>query len=972
MDPLSGAIQHYRHDPNDPASLANDTIPALHQDRAGRLWIATQGGGLDRFDPGSGQFTHFTVQSAGLSSNNISAIYEDQAGILWLGSGGLGVPGNGLSRFDPASGQVTQYLSDPQKPNTLSSPNITSLVQDAQGRLWIGTGGFTVNGAGLNRLDPQSGRIEHFQANPNDPNSLSNDNVLSLTIDSNGTLWVGTWGGGLERTDPLATIPHFIHARNQPFVSTSLSADIVWPVYEDRSGILWVGTVNGGLNKLNPQVQRFHLYRNDPGNPHSLGFDVVSSFYEDSHGALWVGTWGGGLDSFDPTTGRFTHYTHDPGDPGSLPDNTVGNIVETIDGSLWVGTFNGLARMDRKSGKFITYTNDPADPGSLANNNASTLLLDHSGRLWVGTLNGLDVFNPQSEKFTHLALPAGIHIVKLMLDSRGRIWVGTWEHGLLRLLPDTLSGSQVKFDRLTHDPQNTNSLGDDGVWEIHEDERGDFWFGTQNGLDHMDAQGNFHHYTENDGLPNSTVLCLLEDRDGLFWITTNNGLARFDPRQGIFRNFDARDGLQSNEFNSGACQGGREGRLYFGGIHGFNVFDPGEIQDNPVPPPVAITAMRIFNEPAKVDLSGQAPVQLSYQQNFIAFEFTGLDFHAPQKNRYAYKLDGVDRDWVQAGERRYASYTNLSGGSYTFRVKATNSDGVWNEMGVALPIQVTPPLWQTTTFRLTLAALLTVALLLVGRWRMQSVRAQNRRLEALAAQRTAELRQTNTRLQEEITQRQRAEEALMARTAEEAVTGERTRLARELHDAVTQTLFSASLIAEVLPELWHSDLPEAEKSTEELRQLTRGALAEMRTLLLELRPAVLTQTRFEDLLRQLCEALIGRARLPIALNVSGTRALPPEVQIALYRIAQESLNNIVKYAKASQVTIDLQMGAGGVHMVISDNGIGFDPATIKPNSLGQRIMRERAESIAAELEVCSAPGQGTQVTVIWTPEENEV
>jgi PAS domain S-box-containing protein len=239
-------------------------------------------------------------------------------------------------------------------------------------------------------------------------------------------------------------------------------------------------------------------------------------------------------------------------------------------------------------------------------------------------------------------------------------------------------------------------------------------------------------------------------------------------------------------------------------------------------------------------------------------------------------------------------------------------------------------------------------------------------LEQTVLVRTHELREANTLLEQEIEQRKRVEEALAVKAAEEAVAAERNRLARDLHDAVTQTLFSASLTAEVLPELWKMDEAEALRCTEELRQLTRGALAEMRTLLLELRPATLSQTPFEDLLRQLVEALIGRARLPVRLEVQGSRRLPPDVQIALYRIAQESLNNVVKYARASEVVVSVQMSPAGVHMEIRDDGVGFDPEKVPAASLGQRIMRERAENINADLEVTSAPGKGAMVVVTWT------
>jgi signal transduction histidine kinase len=237
-------------------------------------------------------------------------------------------------------------------------------------------------------------------------------------------------------------------------------------------------------------------------------------------------------------------------------------------------------------------------------------------------------------------------------------------------------------------------------------------------------------------------------------------------------------------------------------------------------------------------------------------------------------------------------------------------------------------------------------------------------------ERTHELEETNQRLHKEIEQRLKIEEELATKAADEAVTAERTRLARDLHDAVTQTLFSSSLIAEVLPDLWELDIDEARKSTEELRQLTRGALAEMRTLLLELRPATLTQTRLSDLIRQLCEAFIGRARLPIRLNIEGDSELPPEVQVAFYRIAQESLNNVFKYARASEVNVSLFVAPSTVHFETYDNGLGFDMTTAKPTSLGMRIMRERAEAIGADFNISSRLGAGTCVEVSWREKPN--
>jgi len=732
----------------------------------------------------------------------------------------------------------------------------------------------------------------------------------------------------------------------------------------------------------------------------------------------------------------------------------------------------------------------------------------------------------------------------LYQDGDGILWVGSWGQGLFRLDPQTVSGGEVSYTRYQHDPADPASLADDGVLTVLQDHNGSLWFGTQAGLDHFDPLAQtFSHYQEKDGLANNMVLCMLEDSQGNFWISTNAGLSRFNPAAATFHNYKVQDGLQSDEFDSGACALTQAGEMYFGGQNGLNIFRPGAIQDNPTPPPVVLTNFSVFNQPVAADLSGATPIQLSYNQNFIAFEFTALDFHAPSKNRYAYKLEGFDQDWIEAGTRRYASYTNLPGGDYVFRVIATNNDGVWNETGAAVPLHIVPPIWETWWFR-TGGLLGLVAALVVGvRWRLESVHAQNRRLEALVDQRTAELSETNQQLAHEVDQRKRAEAALAQRAAEElqqsearfraifdnaavgmalmtldrhilqlnqaseritgysleemrqidpselahpddrfldrglfqeliigqreqytmekryihkdghlfwgrvnyslvcdaddkpqyligliedvseekragemlaaqeaeyrrtleqrvaertaelslaneqlkkaieqrqkaeaalsqkaaeeAVIAERTRLARDLHDAVTQTLFSASLMAEVIPQLWDMNQGEARKRLNELRELTRGALAEMRTLLLELRPSALTDTALPNLMRQLSEAIIGRARLPIELVVDGECELPPEVQVALYRIAQEALNNVVKYARASQVGINLRLQPGSVRLSIMDDGVGFDPAAVPPNHLGLRIMRERAEAIGARLSIYSEPDVGTQVAVNW-------
>jgi signal transduction histidine kinase len=343
-----------------------------------------------------------------------------------------------------------------------------------------------------------------------------------------------------------------------------------------------------------------------------------------------------------------------------------------------------------------------------------------------------------------------------------------------------------------------------------------------------------------------------------------------------------------------------------------------------------------------------------------------LDYTMAEKNQYAYRLEGLDRDWIYAGTRHYADYPDLRPGDYVFRVKGSNSDGVWNEEGIAIPITVEPPFWQTWAFRIIVAAALVLLTIGLYRQRVQNIQARSRELERQVEERTQEIKQLSEKAQEL------------------AVMEERQRLARDLHDAVSQTLFSASLISEALPDIWQSNPDEGQQLLHKLKQLSRGALAEMRALLMELRPAALAEASMMDLLRQLGQAASGREGIRVSVAVDKACELPANVRVTLYRIAQEALNNIVKHAQASQVDVSLRCtvppsadGAvpehsGRVELRIRDDGLGFDPSSVSQDHLGLGIMQERAESIRGQLEVKSEPGGGTQISVVWTDDEEQV
>jgi signal transduction histidine kinase len=464
---------------------------------------------------------------------------------------------------------------------------------------------------------------------------------------------------------------------------------------------------------------------------------------------------------------------------------------------------------------------------------------------------------------------------------------------------------------------------------------------------------------------------ILEDEQGTLWIATRNGLSRYNPRAETWKSYSADDGMPIYEFD--AAFKSDSGELLFGGINGLLSFTPDQMEDNPYVPPVVLASLQQNGVEVK---AGQAPedlkaVTLSWPDNSFEFGFAALNYTQPEKNQHAYRLEGFDRDWNHIGTRRFGRYTNLPGGTYTLRLIGSNNDGVWNEAGVSIQVTVVPPFWGRWWFWGIVATILAGSAYGGYRLRVRSLQVRARELER--------------RVEQEMEQRLQVEEALRESETERAVAAERSRLARELHDAVTQTLFSASLIAEALPALWERDREMGRERLAMLRQMSRGALAEMRTLLLELRPAALVETSLEDLLRQLGEAVTGREGVPVTVEVEGRCELPADLHVALYRIAQEALNNVVKHARASQVTVRLRCtprvplpalweeeGPGiTVELCIRDDGRGFDPEGVPPEGMGLGIMRERAEAVGAQLGIASQAGQGTRLTMVWPGDAEE-
>ena len=790
----------YRHDPADSTSLSDNYIEVVYEDRAGTMWVGTSNGGLHRFDRELDRFTR--VGAEHLHPYNVTWLYEDSSDRFWIGT-----QGGGLFEMDRGTGGFTHYGHDPDDATSLSNDRLWQIIEDVRDPelLWVATED------GLSRLHVGSGEFVRFHHEPGDPLSLSDDDVRSLHTDARGTLWAGTWGGGLNRyqRETEAFVPvTAIHEAGAP-----VGRGNIWDIEEEPSapGALWLATYGGGLLRFETSTGRVTTYRHDADNPRSVGSDRVKAIHVDRAGAVWLGTWnggvsridrvakpfhrltvldglnpnpvlavagdptspsrvwlgtsGGGLSRVDLATGDVAHFRNEPGNPRSLSFDRVRTVTADHEGSVWAGTESGIVRFDSASRDFTRFTTYPGSPGGFVA--VTELIEDPSspGTFWVGLydgglhrVTGLGAGDPEYRSFLHDPEdPRSLsndRVQALAFDRRGTLWVGT-VRGLNRF--DRNSG---EFTRFPHDPDDPRSLSHNSVAAIHDasepgDPGPDLWIGTDNGLNRLIAERGeggtavFARYGEGDGLPSTQINGILEDGRSRLWISTNKGISRFDPATGDLTNFDVSDGLQSNEFGLGAVFQSPNGWMFMGGLNGINVFHPDSIRSNPHIPPVVFTAIQVNGSTPAIGGEGSPLLQhiaevrsltLSHEQNVLSLDFAALDFTAPHRNRYAYRMEGFDPEWRDGGNRGSATYTNLDPGTYVFRVRGSNNDGVWDDAGAAIEIIILPPWWQTWwAYALYGAAALSL-LYAVRRYEMNRIHLRNQlELEHVEAQKLREL-----------------------------------------------------------------------------------------------------------------------------------------------------------------------------------------------------------------------------------------
>ncbi|MCP4603757.1 MAG: response regulator [Proteobacteria bacterium] len=983
----------YRHDLDDSASLSNSYILSIFEDTKGNLWVGTNGGGLNRFDRKAETFTryqHRANDTKSLSNNFVWSIFEDSKGKLWIGTE------DGLNKLGNRSETFTHYLHKDDNPSSLSHNKVRSILEDEDGNLWIGT-----EGGGLNKFDRKTETFSHYVNKTDNPKSLSHNSVWSIFEDHEGILWIGTLGGGLNRFDrKTETFTHYVNQANNP---RSISNNTIRAILEDTGGNLWIGTHGGGLNRFDRETETFTHYMNQADNPHSISQDKIRSIFEDDGGNLWIATHSG-LNKFDRKAENFILYKHQTDDLNSLNHDFVYSIYEDDEENLWLGTNNGLNKYNRKLDTFTHYTHDADSPKSISHNAIRSIIEDAEGNLWIGVLRGgLNKFNRKTETFTHYlhqddnpkSLSSNM-VYSILEDSRGELWIGTIGGGLNRFdrktktfshystqadNPNSLSHNFIysifedsegnlwigtedglnSFDRQTeyfvrylNQAGNSKSLSSNLVLTIFEDSRGDLWIGTTGGLNSFDQRSkSFTCYREKDGLPNDVIYGILEDNKGNLWLSTNNGISKFNPNTKTISNYNMKDGLQSNEFNSGAYHKGRSGRMYFGGINGFNEFYPENVENSTYVPPVVITDFLLFNKPvgvAKASVKSDGyqleqhinftkEITLDYTDYIFAFEFSALNYRQSDKNQFAYKLEGFDRDWVETDYRhRRTTYTDLYHGEYVFRVKASNDDGYWNTEGTNIRMTILPPPWKTWWAY----SLYTLAVLALIFWFVQSQRKK-------VKQKQKELdreKQVSARL----IQLDKLKNEFLANTSHEL----RTPLNGII--GIAESLIDG--MEEWSSEKIYSNLAMIASSGKRLSSLVNDVLdfSKMQHRTLELSTNPVDLCSISNVVLTTSKTLLGDKNLKLLNDIDTNIPTVNADENRLQQIMYNLIGNAVKFTETGSVKVSAIVKESRMEVRVSDTGIGI------PKEKIDRVFESFEQAEGSTARVYGGTGLGLAVT----------
>jgi len=673
---------------------------------------------------------------------------EDSNGLIWVGTSN-----NGLSEIDPEKGLIANYHVMHNNPKSIASNTVYDIYENSDGKIWLIT-----FGGGLNIFDKKTKEFQQIRQDSKNSNSLISDLTYHICKKASNEFLIATQYGMSEMN---VQSKNFISYQHDDCNLNSLSEDRLRTIFQDKNGIIWIGS-ESGVDKL-IRYNKFIIYKHSESESNSIENGIVRSIMEDNDGTLWIGLIDRGLVCYSREVNRFITFLHDPSNPKGLPGNHITALFQDSKRNIWIGEWDlGLYQYLQDQCVFQPVVNSQSRPAFLTDNHIQFIREAKPGILWLGTETGLNLYDTHKKTCLHFMHEAGnanslvgnaLQSNAFVQETNGDIWVGTWANGMSRIHFSEGDYTKPHFTNWKNNPTNQNSLNNNNVISLHQDKTGIIWIGTfGGGLDRYDPLSeSFRHYTTNDGLPNNIIFAIQEDSQGNLWLSTDKGISKFSPANERFQNFGKEDGLQDDHFFWGSSFKSKKGELFFGGIKGLNSFYPEKIEaDKYASMPVLINLKKFIEaDTISMAISGLHEIDLPYKDNFLSFEFSALDFHEPSKNQYQYILEGFDSKWTRSGNRRYASYTNLPPGSYTFHLKASNYDDIGNNNELTFILHIHPPWWKTWWATTMIIAILTMIVAAFYYLRIGILEKQKRKLEVQVKWRTAEIENKNLQLEDQ-------------------------------------------------------------------------------------------------------------------------------------------------------------------------------------------------------------------------------
>lgn len=1016
----------FRNNPNDSNSISDNSIEALLEDREGNIWIGTKDGVLNKYNPITEEFTHWKLKLVSPGYNTIKYIYEDSKRNIWVGT----LTG-GLYRLNYKKNIIDHWIANPDKINSLSNNYVTSIVEDNIGNIIVGT----YNGLNIFKPDKPQNGFKTFYYEVDNINSLSSNIIWMVSkssIDSN-IIWIGAIKGVIKFNSINSTFKR-IEITNPDNLLFGTSCNYVIEEIIDGEEILWIDSY-GGLVKLNLTLNKTDRFFHNENNSQSLIHNQINKIFKDRTGVIWVAT-ESGVSYITPKSTLFNSFNL--GNDAKhialqLNKKNITAISKFNDNRTWIATTDGLYLLTninnnsqiRKISKFDGYY-------------IWSLISTKMNEVWVGTYGkGLKQFNYIKNKITDWDLNKtnflgqSIYFNKAVLeDSEKNIWIGYWGVGVVRLNPRT-----GNYTRWLNNPENPKSLSFDGVWVIEEDRLGRIWIGTKaGGLNLFEDRdgGIFHHwlqtkknrnelssnrifslcaakknigsdnsktilwigssnglnkfiiknnkpnsdiydidvkinfYTVDDGLSDNYINSIVEDEKGNLWLGTNSGISFFDVSKEIFSNFSTEDGINGTMMNHKSALNLNNGLILFGSTKGLNILEPAKIKPSSYKPNLVITDFQIFNKsvkvgnnsPLKQSIQTTDKIKLAYNQNVFSFEFAALDYNSPQTIQYAYMIEGFDKDWIISKKRRYVTYTNLDPDEYTFKIKSTNADGIWDNKGKSVLIRIEPPYWKTWWAYISYALVF-----ILGFYSFRKYETNKRRkkvediLSAVVEREKLKQSELKVKAAEYKTKVVESEKE----TEKQQI---RNRISTDLHDEIGSNLSSIILLSSLVNKKQKVD-EELKKYLTEIHGAAKISAEAIRDIVWLVNPTSDQTNKLASKMVETANAMLGDIKHESKKsNFDTTEKLPPDVKRNIFLIYKEILTNIIKHSQASFVKINIIEENDTFKFSVEDNGVGFDIHR-KNGGNGLRNLKYRTQQIDGNLQISSEEKKGTVITFIY-------